>query len=54
MPFETNMRAVIYARVSTEQQSEGSIEEQIRRCKQYCELKGYTAVSYTHLTLPTR
>ena len=45
MPFETNMRAVIYARVSTEQQSEGSIEEQIRRCKQYCELKGYTVVA---------
>ena len=38
------MRAVIYARVSTEQQSEGSVEEQIRRCRQYCELKSYEVV----------
>ena len=44
MPFES-MRAVVYARVSTDQQSEGSIEEQMRRCKQYCELKGYTVVA---------
>ncbi len=39
------MRAVIYARVSTDHQSEGSIEEQTRRCRQYCELKGYEVVA---------
>jgi len=38
------MRAVIYARISTDQQSEGSIEEQTRRCQQYCELRGYEVI----------
>jgi site-specific DNA recombinase len=39
------MRAVVYARLSTDLQSESSIEEQLRRCKQYCEMKGYEFIA---------
>ena len=39
------MKAVIYARYSSDSQQEESIEGQLREC---------TAVSYTHLTLPTK
>ena len=42
------MTAVIYARYSSDNQREESIEGQIRECT------AYAAVSYTHLTLPTK
>lgn len=38
------MRAVIYARISTDKQSEGSIEQQIRKCEQYCAYRDYEVV----------
>ena len=42
------MKAVIYARVSTEHQSEGSIEQQIRKCEEYCKFRDYEIVeTYT-------
>ena len=39
------MRAVVYGRISTELQSETSVNEQIRRCKQYVEMKGWELIS---------
>lgn len=39
------MRAVIYARYSTERQSESSIADQIRVCTQYAEQRGWKVVS---------
>ena len=53
------MNAVIYARYSSDNQREESIEGQLRECREYAERNGmnvaaaYIAVSYTHLTLPT-
>ena len=41
------MRAVVYGRISTDLQSETSVNEQIRRCKQYVEMKGWELVSST-------
>jgi len=38
------MRAVVYGRVSTDLQSETSVNEQVRRTKQYVEMKGWTLV----------
>lgn len=38
------MRAVVYGRISTDLQKETSVTEQIRRCKQYVEMKGWTLV----------
>jgi len=38
------MRAVVYGRISTDLQSETSVNEQVRRCKQYVEMKGWTLV----------
>ena len=38
------MRAVIYARVSTDKQKESSVDEQVRRCRQYCELRNYEVI----------
>lgn len=38
------MRAITYARISTDMQSETSIQEQTRRCKQYVEMKGWEFV----------
>ena len=38
------MRAITYARISTDMQSETSIQEQTRRCKQYAEMKGWKFV----------
>jgi DNA invertase Pin-like site-specific DNA recombinase len=35
------MRAVIYARYSSEHQSEASIEDQVRNCRRLCEEKGW-------------
>ena len=39
------MRAVVYGRISTDLQSETSVNEQIRRCKQYVEMKGWELIS---------
>lgn len=36
--------AVIYARYSSDKQSEESIEAQIRACKEYAATKGYTII----------
>ena len=38
------MRAVVYGRISTDLQKETSVIEQVRRCKQYVEMKGWTLV----------
>ena len=38
------MKAVIYSRVSTDHQSEGSVEQQIRKCREYCAFKDYEVV----------
>jgi site-specific DNA recombinase len=38
------LRAVTYGRISTDMQSETSIQEQTRRCKQYIEMKGWEFV----------
>jgi len=38
------MRAVVYGRISTDLQKETSVAEQVRRCKQYVEMKGWTLV----------
>jgi len=35
------MKAALYARVSTDMQSESSVQEQLRRCRQYAEMKGW-------------
>jgi len=39
------MRAVVYGRISTDMQSETSVNEQLRRCKQYVEMKGWELVA---------
>lgn len=40
------MRAALYARVSTEEQTEGySLDAQIERCREYCEALGWQVVS---------
>ena len=39
------MRAVTYARISTDQQSETSLSEQTRRAKQYAEMREYEVVA---------
>jgi len=39
------MRAVVYGRVSTDLQSETSVNEQVRRCQQYASLKGWDLVA---------
>jgi len=38
------MRAVIYARVSLDKQSDSSIEGQIKRCTEHCKYHGYNIV----------
>ena len=45
MSEDTGMRAVIYARVSTDKQTETSVEQQIRLCTNECEKNGYTVVA---------
>ena len=40
------MKAVIYARYSTEGQREESIEGQLRECTQYCDKNGITIVRH--------
>lgn len=40
------MRAVIYARYSSDRQREESAAAQIRACEQYCSRKGYTVVNH--------
>ena len=56
------MNAVVYARYSSHRQGEQSIEGQLAEARKYAEAHGLTilheycdkAVSYTHLTLPTK
>lgn len=38
------LRAVIYARFSSDMQREESIDAQVRACKNYCQSKGYLVV----------
>lgn len=38
------LRAVIYARFSSDMQREESIDAQVRACKSYCQSKGYLVV----------
>jgi site-specific DNA recombinase len=38
------MKAALYARVSTDKQSESSVQEQLRRCRQYADMKGWEIV----------
>jgi site-specific DNA recombinase len=38
------MKAALYARVSTDKQSESSVQEQLRRCRQYADMKGWEVV----------
>ena len=40
------MKAVIYARYSSDSQREESIDGQIRECTQYCEKNGITIVNH--------
>jgi DNA invertase Pin-like site-specific DNA recombinase len=56
----TKLKAAIYARYSTDRQSETSIEDQVRRCRDYAERLGYevvrvysdAAISGTHADRP--
>ena len=46
-PRSDGVRAVIYARVSTDEQVESgtSLDEQVRRCRAYCEAQAWTVVA---------
>ena len=41
---EQEIRAVIYGRVSTDLQSETSIDQQVRECRSYCAMQGWEVV----------
>ncbi len=41
---EEQVRAVIYGRVSTDLQSETSIDQQVRECRAYCAMQGWEVV----------
>lgn len=41
---EEQIRAVIYGRVSTDLQSETSIDQQVRECRAYCAMQGWEVV----------
>lgn len=46
MAWGAIVRAVLYARVSTQEQTEGySLDAQIGRCREYCEAQGWEVVS---------
>jgi len=45
---DTNMRAAIYARISTDKQSESSIDEQVRRCQHYIQSQGTVENPWLH------
>ena len=46
------MKAVIYARYSSDNQREESIEGQVRECQSFAERKGYTVIrTYIDLSL---
>lgn len=47
------MTAVIYARYSSDNQREESIEGQIRECTAYAEKNGFTVVKSITLTVPS-
>ena len=42
------MKAVIYARYSSDNQREESIEGQLRECKEYAEKNGMTVLNSQH------
>jgi site-specific DNA recombinase len=42
---EESVRAVIYARVSTDLQSETSVDQQVRECQAYCVMQGWDVVN---------
>ena len=44
---ETGGNAVIYARYSSHNQREASLEQQIAECKQYAERNGYKIIDLT-------
>ena len=44
VPEENRLNAVIYARFSSERQTENSIDFQLRADKAYCEQKGFRVV----------
>ena len=49
------MRAVIYARYSSDNQREESIEGQLRECGAFAERKGYTVIkTYAEERFPER
>lgn len=41
----THIKAVIYARYSSDSQNESSIEGQLRECQEYAEKQGYTVLT---------
>lgn len=44
VPVEYSSNAVIYARYSSDKQTENSIDGQLRICREYCEKKGFRVV----------
>ena len=44
-PKNPSARTAIYARYSSDSQSEAPIEDQVRVCRQYAELQGFTVVA---------
>lgn len=44
VPEENSMNAVIYARYSSSNQTENSIDGQLRECGKYAEMRGYTVI----------
>ena len=44
MREETGLRAAIYARYSSDQQSAASIPDQVRQCRKLCEEQAWTVV----------
>ena len=44
VPAENAMNAVIYARYSSTQQTENSIDGQLRECNRFAEFHGYTVI----------
>ena len=45
------MNAVVYARYSSDNQREESIEGQLRECQSYAEKHGYTVIGELHVKL---
>ena len=45
VPKQSAVRAIVYARYSSDNQSEASIDDQVRVCRRYAELQGFTVVA---------